>query len=561
MLVFVPSVAQKTTKATDMLRQRGEIYVKLNLAKKADISYWGRKLSIDKVHPLAGKNIVYAYLNTSQVEWLEKQKKDFELLTPPSMLKAAAMCADQTSVNGWDCYPTYSQYVALMEAFATDYPEICKLEEFGESIEGRKLLVLKISDNVNSKEEEPEFFYTSSMHGDETTGYVLSLRLINYLLANFGTDARVTELVNNTEIWINPLSNPDGTYSSGNNDITGATRANSNGVDLNRNFPDPAVGEHPDGYQWQPENIAMMDFMKEHNFVLSANFHGGTEVVNYPWDTWELSERTHADHLWYQELSHEYADTVHINSTGYMTDFDNGITHGATWYAVAGGRQDYVNYYLHGREVTIEISNAKTPDAAFLPSLWNYNYRSMLNYINRVHLGIYGKVTDQNGAPVHAKITLVGHDADSSEVYSDAITGMYYRMVSAGSYTVEASAYNHGSVEHDVTSNSDSQVEQNFVLERYQTGMGDISSFVNVVRYQNPIWNSLNINLELVKATNYQVDLFDVSGKIIKSKHFEGSVGENQVELNVADIVPGIYFCKIHSKLGSEELKIIKLNR
>jgi len=49
--------------------------------------------------------------------------------------------------------------------------------------------------------------YTSSMHGDELTGYVLMLRLIDSLLSTYGTNPRVTNLVNNFEIWINPLAN------------------------------------------------------------------------------------------------------------------------------------------------------------------------------------------------------------------------------------------------------------------------------------------------------------------------------------------------------------------
>ncbi len=568
-LIFFPVSGQEMKKAVDMLDQRGEVYVKLkNLPKNIDNKYLGRKISIDKVRTTSNGNEIVAYLNKKQFAWLEKESFDFEVLTPPSMLKAATMCSDYYDVKGWACYPTYSQYIALMDSFVNNYPSLCKLEEFGQSVEGRKLLVLKISDNANTKEEEPEFFYTSTMHGDETTGYVLMLRLIDYLLSNYGVDARVTELVNNTEIWINPLSNPDGTYASGNNDVTGATRGNSNEdiyssdgrVDLNRNFPDILFGDHPDNNTWQPENIAMMNFMKSHNFVLSANFHGGVEVINYPWDSWESSVKTHPDDAWYQEISREYADTVHANSTGYMTYLNNGITNGGDWYVVSGGRQDYVNYFLHGKEVTMEISNGKTPVASLLPTFWNYNYRSMLNYINRVHTGFYGKVTDQDGNLVRAKITLKGYDTDSSEIYSDTSTGMYYRMISGGNYTIEASAPGYSSVEYEVIAISDSKVEQNFVLQKYPTGLENRILGGSVVKYQNPITDLVSIDLKLEKATNLQIELYDISGRNVKTKQLEGISGINKIEFGVSDIKPGTYFCKIHSKLGSKELKIMKLN-
>lgn len=63
------------------------------------------------------------------------------------------------------------------------------------------------------------------MHGDEVTGYVLMLHLIDYLLQNYNTNNRIHKIVDSLEIHINPLANPDGTYASSNNTVSGATRA------------------------------------------------------------------------------------------------------------------------------------------------------------------------------------------------------------------------------------------------------------------------------------------------------------------------------------------------
>ena len=73
-----------------------------------------------------------------------------------------------------------------------------------------------------------------------------------------------------------------------------------------------------------------------------------------------------------------------------MTAEDNGITNGYSWYPVYGGRQDYVNYFIHGREVTIELSDDKIPDENKLDNYWKYNYRSLLQYIEQVYTGISG---------------------------------------------------------------------------------------------------------------------------------------------------------------------------
>ena len=103
------------------------------------------------------------------------------------------------------------------------------------------------------------------------------------------------------EISICPLANPDGVYYGGNQTVDEAIRYNINGIDLNRNYPDSGYGPHPDGDTiWEPETAAMMGFMKQHNFSLSANFHSGASLVNYPWDTWI---QPHPDSAWFNFIS------------------------------------------------------------------------------------------------------------------------------------------------------------------------------------------------------------------------------------------------------------------
>ena len=79
-----------------------------------------------------------------------------------------------------------------MYAFAADYPTLCQVENIGFSEQGREILFAKLSANVSVEENEPELMYSATMHGDETTGYILMLRLIDYLLTNYGTDPQAT---------------------------------------------------------------------------------------------------------------------------------------------------------------------------------------------------------------------------------------------------------------------------------------------------------------------------------------------------------------------------------
>jgi len=415
-----------------------EIYFSFEITAKIELEQLTRIVSIDNVKG----NTVYAYANPKQLEQIFQMGYDVEIIPKTDFsAKDWTMAYTIAEMANWDRYPTYGVYVDMMYQFATDYPDICMIEEVGTSQNDRQILFVKISDNVDVEENEPELMYTAQMHGDEIVTYIMMLRLIDYLLTNYGSDAEITQLVNNAEIWINPLANPDGTYHGGNNTVAGAQRCLANGVDPNRNFPDPEDGPHPDGHPWAPETIIMMDLADSHSFVHSANFHSGAEVVNYPWDTWP---RLHADDDWYQVISHEYADTVHAYSPpGYMNPYwsNNGITNGYAWYTIAGGRQDYMNYFQGCREVTIELSNDKMLDADQLPAHWNYNKQSFLNYIDNVFYGIRGIVTDTTGAPIEAMITVVDHDFDNSEVFTDPDVGDYYRMLLPGVYDITVSAY------------------------------------------------------------------------------------------------------------------------
>ena len=413
--------------------------------------------------------------NAIDKELRKLEELGFSYSILPAVTHNVKMSDNLRDLREWDSYPSYESYVEIMYQFATDFPEICSVQSIGTSIQGREILVAKISDNVGSEEAEPASFYSGTIHGDETTGFILLLRLIDYLTQNYGSEDRITNLVNNSEIWINPASNPDGTYAGGNDDINGAVRRNANGVDLNRNYPDFMAGEHPDGEATQPENILMMNFALAHPMVVSANTHGGTEVVNYPWDT---TSQRHADDDWWQRVSHNYADAAQAESPNdFMNDYDDGITNGYDWYTISGGRQDWFNYYLRCREFTLEISDEKLLPANELDNHWNYNKESLLGYLEEALYGIRGTVTDDSGNPLAANITVVDHDNNHSDVLSTVDLGDYYRPIEAGTYTLEFSAFGYISqtVENVAITNGNNVIVDASLV---QAGISDISGTI-----------------------------------------------------------------------------------
>lgn len=355
-----------------------------------------------------------------------------------------------------NAYPTYADYAQQMADFANDNPAIAQLVNIGQSVNGKDLLFIKLSDNVSTHEQEPRLLLTSSMHGDEIAGYPMMLSLIDFLITAYNDVANprhteIKNLVDNSEIWINPMANPDGTFygSATYTTVSGARRANANNIDLNRNYPDPKDGPNPDGNAYQTETLAFMSMADSYHFVIAANFHGGVEVINYPWDTWTAAEGYHADDDWYQFISREYATNAQLDSpSGYMTYLNNGITHGATWYRVAGGRQDYMNYDKQTRELTIELSDVKLIPEAEIQNHWNYNRDALIDFFKEGIYGFTGLVKDAStGNPIKAKITIVGRDdqvnSRNSWVETELPLGDYYRPIKAGTYNIlyEADCY------------------------------------------------------------------------------------------------------------------------
>jgi len=535
----------------DLVGQYGQAEVTVPYSDIKSIDDLTRRVSILSVRD----KLIHISLSPLTVEWFILQKFNYSIKESAEN-KGIISSKSMNQAMEWDKYPTYPQYDSIMQSFVRLYPSLCHLDTIGTSIKGKLILALKISDNAAKDEDEPEVFYSSSMHGDEIGGFVLMLRLADYLLKNYTINSRVKNLVDNLEIWINPLSNPDGTYRTGNT-ITSPTRFNSNGVDLNRNFPDPFQPLE----KQEKENIEMISFMRKHRFVLSANFHTGSELVNYPWDRW-LS-KIHADDDWFYDISRAYADTVHLYSgTGYMTELNNGITRGALWYVIYGGRQDFITWELHGREVTIELDDQTITPESQLPLLWQYNWHSLIGYLENALYGIHGIVLDSSSSlPVQAKVFIAGHDKDSSQVYSDKLTGSFYRFLSPGSWnlTFTAPGYNY------LTVNNIKVVagENTDVIVRMTPAIDSVFTRIKEtpVLYPNPATTYLKAALPERIIGSVDISIFSLSGMLIlnyKTEVFK----EVPVQINIKGLPAGVYavvFTNTVTKLTcSSRLIVIK---
>jgi hypothetical protein len=544
-------VAESVKEAEKYLEARGEVYLGIPVSQKDQISRLSDIISIDR----RDSSFIYLYASPKGFDSLITNNLPFRVEIPPS-LRIRTIKTTGEFPGEWNRYPSFTEYVTFIQKLAESYPDLCCLDTIGFSVNNRVILALKISDKANQDETEPCFLFTSTMHGDEPGGFYLLLRFADWLLSEYGKNAQITGIVDHLQIWINPLSNPDGLYFMGNESISGAKRFNINNIDLNRNFPDPRDGLHPDGEEYQPETLAMMKFMESGHFTLSANLHGGAELVNYPWDTWA---KFHPDDAWYRFISRQYADTVHKLNQLYMTDMVNGITNGFAWYEISGGRQDYVNYFLHGREVTLELSHDKIPPEDTLNWFWEANRRSLLNYMEQTIFGITGTITDRvTGRPVRAEIEIPGHDSLNSFIWSDSISGDFYRLIKAGSYNLRiiASRYR----DTIIYSVNVADFSTTFLdIHLTPVGSGTTLPAAPLINVINPFTGDLKISLTANSPEKIMIDLYDIGGRnVVKSYTARSVPGDNTFIVNCESLSPGLYILKFTSPSISYSVVLVK---
>jgi hypothetical protein len=525
--------------AQQFLEERGEVI--LRFVKPSAIGFELLTfLSIDNYH----NDTITAYANEEGYSRFLTLSIPFEVMQPPSIHQRQPGPIEKEA--DWrNRYPAYEEYEALMEQFSDEHADLCRLMDFGTSVQGHKLLALEITDNPGVSEEEPVVFLSSAMHGNEVTGFVMMLRLIENLLTGYDTDAAIKRLVDSVDIWINPLANPDGTYRLSDLSVAGAVRLNANGIDLNRDFPIP---EDPDweNQPRQPETQAMMGLMADLRPALAANFHGGAELVNYPWDIWD---RLHADNAWYWYISRAYADTVHVHSTaGYMDDMDDGITNGHTWYTVFGGCQDYTNYYLHGRSVTIELSADKIPPDSTLEDYWNYNRNSLLYFINRSLSGITGAITDSiTGQPVEAIVSIENHDTDNSEVLSSPVNGRYYRLTYSGHFVLLIKAKGYQTRRLVVYTMDGFLAHRDIKLKPLEP----------LTIFPNPFYDHVSLSIDN-PGEILLLEFFDLSGR--KVRHVSRSViSAGKQNFGIRGLAAGAYVVKVTYGLQAATQIMVRL--
>jgi murein tripeptide amidase MpaA len=108
-------------------------------------------------------------------------------------------------------YYTHEELRDVMKSLEKDYPSLCRLYSIGESLQGRDLWTMEITNSeTGPAEEKPGIWIDGNTHSGEVTGSAVCLRTIHHLLSKYGSDDFVTDLLDTRSVYILPRVNPDG---------------------------------------------------------------------------------------------------------------------------------------------------------------------------------------------------------------------------------------------------------------------------------------------------------------------------------------------------------------
>ena len=454
----------------------------------------------NEVHILATESQYYTIINAGiNIKKIENKARQYYL----ELLEET-----RDSDNPMRDYHDYNELTEFLVNISNTYPSITNLISIGQSVQGRELWVLEISDNPGVNEVEPEFRYIANMHGDETVGREMSVYLIDWLCSNYGVSERATNLINNTSIHIMPSMNPDG-FELG-------QRNNANDVDLNRDFPDQFQDPNNNVNGRQPETRSVMQWSEQHNFILSANMHTGALVVNYPFDGPNSGSYSACPD---DDIFVDLALTYSENHQDMYTEspFSQGITNGAQWYALFGGLQDWSYVWTKAFDVTLEQNEVKWPNQNLLPGLWDENREAMISYIERVHgPSVKGVVIDaDSGLPVPCSITVEGNE---NVISNDIEYGDYYRLLTPGTYQITFNSIGYEPQSQTINVN-DSAVTLNIEL-----AVDEGLSFANIENFESQTFD--NYNWQFSGDADWQISDTAVEG-LYSAK--SGNIDNNQI--------------------------------
>jgi hypothetical protein len=317
---------------------------------------------------------IYAVLAPGDAVRLQGLNIPYRFEAMSSALPPPGAAAARGGLNG--AYHSYAETEQELLRLERDYPAVVRLFRLGTSLEGRTIFALKISDRPDLDEDEPEVLFMGCHHAREWISVEVPLRFARYLAENWAADADVRRCLEEAEIWIVPLVNPDGLdYSIQTYRWWRKNRRfnadGSFGVDLNRNY----------GYMWgvdddgsspapssevyrgagpfsEPETAVVRDLCRARSFLSVVSYHSYGRLILYPWGwTDQPSPRAALD----RALAVRMAELIRaVNGRDYAPEPASQL------YLTNGDTVDYFGGTLGIPAFTVELPPLDSAAGAFM---------------------------------------------------------------------------------------------------------------------------------------------------------------------------------------------------
>jgi hypothetical protein len=247
---------------------------------------------------------------------------------------------------------------AQLNKIKSSFPHICQLKTIGYSIQDRQLLAMRLT-NEKIKGQKPQVLFLATHHAREWVATQMAMRLIKYLTSNFGSDLRVTDLLNSTEVWVIPVANPDGYQYTFTNERLWRKNLRDNdgdgqitiadGVDLNRNFESHwGLDDEGSSPIWssgtyrgiapnsEPETQAVVNFIQQNDFQFVISYHTHGNLILYPWG-WQVKTTSLDDPIFLAQAGTDADPAIWDSIAG--EGYDPGV--GADLYITNGDFTDW----------------------------------------------------------------------------------------------------------------------------------------------------------------------------------------------------------------------------
>jgi hypothetical protein len=283
-------------------------------------------------------------------------------------------------------YMSYAEVKDMLIQLTEEHPDITDLRVLGKTYEGRDIMALRVTDNPDIEEDEPDVLIMGAHHAEELPSAEVPLYVLDFLVNNYDSNGSARRLVDTRDIWFVPLLNPDGRDYVLNGsanwrknrrsvDLDSDGTPEGYGVDLNRNYGHrwgelPGTSHNvndrdycgPEAFS-ENETRAIRDLAYGQLFEVSLSYHTYGNVIFYPWNNNMDAASPRSDML--EAIASEMGER-----TGYATTRGSDPPLG---YPTTGDSDDWLHADTNCLAFTVEVGTTYQPPIGQLKALCEQN--------------------------------------------------------------------------------------------------------------------------------------------------------------------------------------------